>query len=193
MDLPSISAGMKLLAEQINKITREVRSNAITAVTGGTFQRTTGGTSIQVQPATGNAAAYKPNCYFEITDASTDQGLRIQISQHLLVPLLRWPEGMGKDYPPYRMDISQSSYVYMAFVYDPETLELLPDSSAITIELDDQLKANTENTFYYFLGLVTIEQVANETKITAIQNSCNMPQPNPCYLQWTSSSGGGGG
>ena len=43
---------MAIMAEHIQKLVQEIRSNAITSVIGGQFNRTRSGTSIQIDPTT---------------------------------------------------------------------------------------------------------------------------------------------
>ena len=50
MDLPNIEKGMRILAQDIDRITREVRASALTSIDGGTFTRSQAGTSITIEP-----------------------------------------------------------------------------------------------------------------------------------------------
>lgn len=54
MDLPGFSRGQQLTAADLNRLSAQIRASAITGVIGGSFQRTTGGTTIIVPQTEGS-------------------------------------------------------------------------------------------------------------------------------------------
>lgn len=166
-----------------NQLIDLVKSSLLTAVTGGTFLRGAGGTVINVAPSAGNASSEAGAVcqYFEVTDASDEAGLKVQVAQNLIAG--RWPDGMGLDFPPFKLDISGNSYIYAKITYNTTTLQILPDSDAITILQSNTLEANTEDSVYILLATVVTD--GSPLTITEITNVCSEPVPNPCNLAWS--------
>ncbi len=166
-----------------NQLIDLVKSSLLTAVTGGTFLRGAGGTVINVAPsASGASSEAGAVCqYFEVTDASDEAGLKVQVAQNLIAG--RWPDGMGLDFPPFKLDISGNSYIYAKVTYNTTTLQILPDSDAITVLQSGTLEANTEDSVYILLATVVTD--GSPLAITQITNVCSEPIPNPCNLAWS--------
>jgi hypothetical protein len=181
MDLPTIERGMAILAEHINKLSREIRSNAITSVEGGRFQRSTGGTSIQIDQGFWGRNSQAANCPFAVTDASTADEVKVEVKQGMINN--RWPEGMSIDGPPYYLTVSktQASYIYAVIVWDVTTMQIVSNDYGISIANFTDLKQNTADTEYILIATVTVQ----EEKIKTITNVCMQPVPDPCTLDWS--------
>lgn len=119
--------------------------------------------------------------YFAVTDASDDQGIKVQVAQNLIAG--RYPDGMGNGFPPFILELSQSSYIYAAIYWDITTLSIGSDSSAITILQSNDLLQNTGTMEYILIATVTIG--GSPEAITNIANVCTQPSPNPCTLDWS--------
>jgi hypothetical protein len=182
MDLPTIEKGMAILADQINRISREVRSNALTSVEGGRFQRSTGGTSIQIDNGFWSVAeAALINCPFGLTDASGNDDVKVEVKQGMINN--RWPEGMSIDGPPYYLTLSNQlpSYVYAVILWDTQTMQIKSEEWAISIADFTDLKENTDDTEYILIATVTVQ----DQKLRTITNVCTQPNPDPCTLDWS--------
>lgn len=182
MELPNIQRGMQILADHINAISREVRANAVTSFVGGKFQRTTGGTSLQIDPAylPVTSAANVP-CPFRLTDVSTDTEKKIQIEQRTVSTNtgFRWPDGMGPGFPPYVITITQTSYIYVKFAYVPNDVIVSPGSDGVTIAVEPELKSNEVNDEYVLIGIALINGDAMQ-----LTSQCENVTNNPCNLNW---------
>lgn len=184
MDLPNLQAGMAILADQINQISREVRSNAVTGFVGGKFQRSTGGTSLQVDPAyLASTLGSSAPCPFQIFNADTAELSRIRISQATVNTNTgaRWPDGMGPTSPPYEVTITDTKYVYVKITYVTNDVIVKPDADAITIAVESDLQENTVDDEYVLIGIVILN--GTNMKIT---NQCTAVTANPCNLKWSS-------
>jgi hypothetical protein len=181
MDLPNLQAGMAILADQINQISREVRSNAITAFNGGKFQRTTGGTSLSIDQGINPNSGGTVSCPFRITNASTDTTKKIRIAQNTVNVNTgaRWPQGMGPTNPPYEVTFTATSYVYIKLVYVTDDVIVKPDEDAITVAVETSLQTNTVDEEYVLIGIVAVDG----DKVT-ITNQCTAVTANPCNLAW---------
>ena len=159
MDLPNIEKGMRILAEDINRISREVRASALTSVIGGTFSRSQAGTSIAINsPYTWEGGGATVNCPFKVTDATEGTTKQILVQQSTVnTPSARWPLGMGVGYPDFKLLITASSYIYVKLTY---------------VENDEE---------YILLAVVAFES----GQITTITNSCMNVTANPCNLKWS--------
>lgn len=120
-------------------------------------------------------------CYFRVTDASVDTTLKVQVAQWQIAG--RWPDGMGLDFPPFLLEIAGSCYIYAKISYNTTTLQILPDSTAITILQSDTVLQNTTEDIYILIATVVVG--GSPQAITSITNACTVPQPNPCNLAWT--------
>ena len=171
---------MRILAEHINRIMSEVRSNAITSVTGGTFQRTTSGTSIQIPQqfgGGGGGAAPVADCVFKITDATEGETVQIEVGFGTIN--YRIPDGMILG-TPYLLPVTDSGFVYAVLVFDPLTLVISTDPGSVTLTYETTQQANTATVQYILLGTVAVTDGA----ISAVYSVCTQPSGNPCALAW---------
>lgn len=179
MDLPALEAGMAILASQINNISREVRSNAITAVTGGNFVRSTGGTSITIDPGTQGDATLP--CPFKVTGGQ--EPLDINIAFGRLQPSQTIPSGMGygppPSYTPYgvTLSVTEDSFIYMRSEFDETYITL----KKIEFVVETEMQSNTTTMVYSLQAIVRIE----DGFITSIDNTCQNADPSNCYLDWS--------
>ena len=172
---------MKILAEHLNKISVEVRANAITAVQGGTFQRTNSGTSIQIpQTFSGGGTTVAPDtCVFRITNASTEEATQVEVAFGTING--RVPDGMILG-TPYILAVSDSGYIYAGVTYDPNTLEMDESASSVFLEFSTTIKPQETTVVRALLGVITMSGGA----ITDIHSICAQPVTNPCSLAYTS-------
>ena len=181
--IPYQQRGTPVSPSAFNQLIDAVKSALLTSVTGGTFVRTAGGTTINIsQVPGGSGGTTGPVCqYFEVTDASEGAALKVKVAQNQIAN--RWPDGMGLDFPPFKLDISGSSYIYAKITYDTTTLTILPDSDAITVLQSTEIQTNTTEDVYILLATVIVD--GSPAAITQITNVCSQPVPNPCNLAWT--------
>ena len=182
--IPYQQRGVPISPSAFNQRVDLVRSSLLTAVTGGTFIRTPSGTSINIAQATGGSSSddQKPSCaYFEVTDVSDESGLKVEVAQNLIAG--RWPDGMGLDFPPFILEISGNAYIYAKVTYNTTTLQILPESDAITVLQAADLQPNTEDSVYILLATVVTD--GTPLAISEITNVCSEPIPNPCNLAWS--------
>lgn len=176
--------GQSISPSAFNALIDMVRSSQLIGIVGGTFQRGLAGTTINVAPQTSGASGAQqttPCQYFEVTDASEGTTLKVQVAQNLIAG--RWPDGMGLDFPPFKLEISGNCYIYAAIAYNTTTLQILPESDAITILQSGDLLPNTTDTIYILIA--TVVTGGSPLAITKITNVCSQPVPNPCNLAWT--------
>lgn len=182
--IPYQQRGTPVSPSAFNQLIDLVKSSLVTAVTGGTFLRSAGGTTINVASSAGGASGEAAGAvcqYFEVTDASDEAGLKVQVAQNLIAG--RWPDGMGLDFPPFKLDISGNSYIYAKVTYNTTTLMINPESDAITILQSGTLQENTADSVYILLATVVTD--GTPLAITQITNVCSQPVPNPCNLAWS--------
>ena len=182
MNLPDVQRGMAILAEHIQRLNAAIRQVRLRPGAGYMVKESNGGTSIAFGPqmlaGTGGGIVCQ---YFEVTDVSEDTALKVQVAQSLIVG--RYPDGMGIDFPPFKLDISGNSYIYACIYWDIENLVIGSESDAITILQSSDLLQNTD-TLQYIL-LATVETGGDPLAITTITNVCTQPVPNPCLLDWS--------
>jgi hypothetical protein len=179
MDLPDVKAGMAILAEHIQRLNAAIKQVRLRPGVGYLLKESSGGTSIvitrpQSAAGTGGGGSTIP-CPFEVTDASDEDGLKVQVAWGLIWQ--RLPTGMFPDNdPPLVMDVSENCYVYSKIVFDTNTL--LP--TGVSFSIETALMENTDTTQYNLIAtvLVTTEPEA----ITEIRNVCQQPFPSPCSL-----------
>lgn len=185
MDLPQLEAGMAILAEQINKISREVRSNALSSVIGGSFVRAPGGTNVTInrQPM-GSSGGGVGVCPFRVTDASIGTTLKVQVQTGtVLTPTgARYPDGMSIEEPPFYLEISETCFIYCKISYIENTVTVMVESTGITLLQSATALPNTVDDEYVLLATLVVnpETVA----ITQISNVCLPVAANPCNLNW---------
>lgn len=173
---------MAILADHIQRINAAIRQARIRPGVGYQIRETSGGVSLLIRPGTSGGGGGGAVCqYFEVTDASEGTALKVQVAQNLING--RWPDGMGLDFPPFKLDISGNSYIYAKVTYNTTTLQILPDSDAITVLQSGSLEANTEDSVYILLATVVTD--GSPLAITEITNVCSQPVPNPCNLAWS--------
>lgn len=183
MDLPNIEKGMRILAEDINRISREVRASAITSFVGGRFTRSQAGTSISVDPGyIWDSNGSSEHCPFKVTNATQGTTRQILIQQSTVnTPNARWPLGMGVGYPDFKLLITESSYIYVKLTYVENDVIVVPEDYGVMIAKETTLKQNTVNEEYILLAVVAF----NGGQITTITNSCMNVTANPCNLKWS--------
>jgi len=183
MDLPNIEKGMRILAEDINRISREVRASAVTSVIGGRYTRSQAGTSIVIDPTyifDGGGGTSAP-CPFGATNASVGSIKKIELAQNTVnTPNARWPLGMGAGYGPYYITITETTYIYIKLLYVYDDVIVDPNGYGVTIGVFTELQENTVDEEYILVSIV--EFVGGE--ITKITNSCANVTANPCNLKW---------
>lgn len=180
MDLPFIERGMRILADHINRLSAEIRSNAITAVTGGRFQRTASGTSLQIDKGffgAGGGVTPVTTCVFQITDATAGETVQIEVAYGTIND--RVPDGMVLG-TPYLLPVTDSGFVYAVLVFDPLTLVISTDPGSVTLTFETTQQANTATVQYILLGTVAVTDGA----ISAVYSVCTQPSGNPCALAW---------
>jgi len=180
MDLPAFRRGLELVSADLNKLSNAVRAASVTSVIGGSFNRTPGGTTIVINDQVrggGSGGGSTIPCPFQVSDASDENGLKVQIAWGLIWQKL--PTGMFPDNdPPLKMDVSETCYVYSKIVFN--TNSLLPESVSFSVETE--LKENTSSTQYNLIASVFVDTEAEDPVITGIRNVCVQPFPSPCSL-----------
>lgn len=179
MDLPDVKAGMAILAEHIQRLNAAIKQVRLRPGVGYLLKESSGGTSIVITPpqraSTGGGGGSTIPCPFEVTDASDEQGLKVQIAWGLIWQ--RLPTGMFPDNdPPLVMDVSANCFVYSKIIFDTDTL--LP--TGISFSVENNLMENTDTTQYNLIATVIVDTEAEA--ITAIRNVCQQPFPSPCSL-----------
>lgn len=181
MNLPDVQRGMAILADHIQRINAAIRQARIRPGVGYQIRETSGGVSLLIRPGTSGGGGGTVCQYFEVTDASDEAGLKVQVAQNLI--LGRWPDGMGLDFPPFILEISNNSYIYAKVTYNTTTLQINPESDAITILQSGTLQENTADSVYILIATVVTD--GTPLAITEITNVCSEPVPNPCNLAWS--------
>ena len=182
MNLPDVQRGMAILADHIQRINAAVRQSRLRPGVGYLLKESSGGTSLVIDRGTVAGGGGGTVCqYFEVTDASVGIDLKVQVAQNLIAG--RWPDGMGLDFPPFILEISGNSYIYAKITYNTTTLEILPESTAITILQSGNIEPNTADSVYILLATVVTD--GDPLAITEISNVCAQPVPSPCNLAWT--------
>ena len=182
MDLPNIEKGMRILAEDINRISREVRASAVTSFVGGRFTRSQAGTSLSLDPQyVWDGGGTSAPCPFGATKEVVGGYDFVRINQNTVAtPNARWPVGMGPGYSPYYIRITETTYIYVLIEYVENDVIVDPNSTAISIFPSPNLMENTTNTEYVLVSVVAFAAGA----ITDITNTCANVTANPCNLKW---------
>ena len=177
---PYQQRGQPISPTDFNSLIDEVKSNKLTSLVGGNFNRSVGGTAITVFSTAsggGGGGASASNCPFQVQDVSKDNTLKVEIAWGLIWNML--PTGMFPDNkPPLRMDVTKNCYVYSKVVFNTNTL--LP--SAISFSIEEDLVPNTSSTQYNLIAVVTVDEDADPKVISSIRNICQQPFPSPCSL-----------
>ena len=194
MDIPDFRRGEQLTARKLNQLGNEIRLARLLSGPGYTLTQTPGGTVLNIQPqftVGGGGTAPAAVCPFEVTDVSEPGGggqltLKVEIAYGLVQN--RIPDGMVLG-TPYILEGVQDSnfYVYCVLEYDPATLQLRPESNAISFMVDQDLLPNGETTEYVVVAIVQVETTggpADGPYIKEIQSTCQPIVPNPCSLAW---------
>ena len=178
MDLPDVQRGIAILAEHVQRINSAIRQVRLRSGVGYVVRETAGGTSLLIQPGMlgGSAAAALP-CPFECTDASDEEGLKVQVAWGLIWQML--PTGMFPDNdPPLKLTVTANCYIYSKITFDANTL--LP--TAISFEVETELASNTATEQYNLIASVFVDTSTDPATITEIRNVCQQPFPSPCAL-----------
>lgn len=183
---PYQQRGQPISPSAFNALIDEVKSNRLTALVGGNFNRSLGGTSINIfsGSAGGSGAGGGSGipCPFECTDVSDEEGLKVQIAWGLIWQML--PTGMFPDNdPPLKLTITETCYIYSKIIFNTDTL--LP--SSVSFSAESELKENSSTTQYNLIAKVFVDAEAEPKFIKSISNICSQPFPSPCSLAPTSS------
>jgi len=178
---PPQQRGQPISPSAFNALMDEVRSNQITSIKGGSFNRSIGGTSININSGTfggggGTGGASVP-CPFQCSDKSTEDELRVQISWGLIYNML--PTGMvPNNDPPFHLVVSETCFIYSEIVFNPNTL--MP--TEVNFSAKTEVTPNSSTTQYNLIAVVTIDEDVEPKVIKNINNICQQPYPNPCSL-----------
>lgn len=182
--------GVPVSPAAFNSLVDVVRSSLLNSINGGTFQRSIGGTNINITAqATGSGSAQTDiQCPFKVSDASKVENeilvLKIEISQNPIVgtiteelPAGRYPQGMSSDpnAEPYKVTLIQEAgveYVYVNLLVD-QFDQILPGEEAITVGTEIELLSGN-STYQRFLVAMVEKEVDSENKpfISKITNAC---------------------
>jgi hypothetical protein len=194
---PYQQRGQPISPSAFNALIDMVRSAQITGIVGGTFQRSIGGTTINVAPQSSGSSATSADapCPFSVADASEMDGetlvLKVVIGQDPILgtisedfPEGRYPDGMSgaPDAPPYVVTIAQEEgveYVYVNVQVDQRNAILTP-STAITVSVESTFTQGS-STYQKFLVAI-IEKVLDEESnpyISQITNVCPIVYQRP--------------
>jgi hypothetical protein len=178
MTPPYQQRGQPVSPTAFNQLIDLAKSAQITAVMGGTFQRSIGGTSInlpQQSALTGGGSSIA--CPFEVTNASDANGMKVQIAWGLIWQQL--PTGMFPDNdPPLKMSVTTDCYVYSKITFNTDTL--IP--SAVGFSIESELAKNSSTVQYNLIARVFVDTDMQPPTITQILNVCQQPFPSPCSL-----------
>jgi hypothetical protein len=189
MDLPNIEAGMRVLAEHINRISREVRANAITAFRGGTFQRTGSGTvlSTSSQFWGGGGGGTTADCSFRVTDVSetTNEGviMKLNVACEAVMPEMIWPPNTGPEAPDHVIQLGELEagwYCVWLAVDVEQQNKILTGDSGIYFGYTPYWPAETSVRQRFPLAGVTISLDAeSKAYISNIENYCPLVAVKP--------------
>lgn len=178
MDLPDVQRGMAILAEHITRINAAIRQIRIRPGVGYLVRESNGGTSLLINRGTsggGGGGSIIP-CPFEVTDATEETTLKVQIKWGLIWQIL--PTGMQpNDDPPLKLTITETCYIYSRITFDTNTL--LP--TEVDFVAETTLQTNTSAVQYNLIAVVTVTEGETPT-IGNITNICQQPFPSPCSL-----------
>jgi hypothetical protein len=177
---PPQQRGQPISPNAFNALMDEVRSNQITSIKGGTFNRSIGGTSININSGTfggQGAGSSQISCPFKVTDVSVGEDLKVQVAWGLVWNML--PTGMSPtDDPKFKLDVSETCYIYIQIVFNTSTLIV----NEVLISVETELKTNTSTTQYNLIAVVKIDPDADPKVIDSIKSICVQPFPSPCSL-----------
>jgi hypothetical protein len=177
---PYQQRGQPISPSAFNALIDEVKSNQISSIVGGNFNRTIGGTSINIPSGNagggGQSGGSEIPCPFECSDVSDEEELKIEIDWGLIWQML--PTGMFPDNDPtLKLTIAGNRFIYSRITFNTDTL--LP--TAVDFSAESELKTNTSTVQYNLIAVVLVS--TNEPKtITKITNICQQPFPSPCAL-----------
>jgi len=158
-----------------------VKSAQITSIVGGTFQRSIGGTSINILSgpvgSSGGSSGSSIPCPFQCSDASTDNTLKVQIAWGLIYQML--PSGMIPDNdPPLKLTVTDSCYIYSKITFNTDSLQV----TGVEFSVETEIKSNTDAIQYNLIAVVIVDSTGQSPVISSLQNICQQPYPNPCSL-----------
>ena len=179
MNLPDFKTGNPILAEDLQRVSAAIKQARLRPGTGYYLRESNAGTTIcfpQGMLGGSNGGATLP-CPFQVSDATDEDGMKVQIAWGLIWQML--PTGMQPDNdPPLKMTITATGYVYSKIVFNKDTL--IPTSVSFSIETE--IKSNSDTTQYNLIAIVTVNTTTQPASITGIQNICIQPFPSPCSL-----------
>jgi hypothetical protein len=182
---PYQQRGIPVSPSAFNALIDEVRSSQLTAITGGTFQRSISGTNINILSTVSGGGSSSPLdtplCYFKVTDASEGTTLKVEVQQDQIAG--RYPDGMGLGFPAFKLTISGNCYIYAKVLFDTTTLQIDAGSEAITVLQSNELQENTDSEQYILIATVLTK--TGPARIDTITNICAQPVPNACALAWS--------
>lgn len=177
---PYQQRGQPISPTAFNQLIDEVKSNQVTSIVGGTFNRSIGGTSINLFSGTAGGSGGASGggaCPFQVTNASEDTTLKVQIAWGLIWNML--PTGMLPDNdPPLKLTVTETCYIYSKILFNTTTLLV----SEVSFSVETDLKTNTSNTQFNLIAVVTVDEDADPKVIKGIKNICQQPFPSPCSL-----------
>lgn len=178
MNLPDFKTGNPILAEDLQRVSAAIKQARLRPGTGYYLRESNAGTTICFpQEMLGGSGGATLPCPFAVTDATTEQVLKIEIAWGLIWQML--PTGMfPNNTPPLRMTITDTCYVYSKITFNKDTL--LP--TAVSFSTENTIKSNTDTDQYNLIAIVTTSGTGETKKISNIQNICIQPFPSPCSL-----------
>jgi hypothetical protein len=179
MTPPYAQRGQPISPSAFNALIDMVKSSQLTSVVGGTFSRSIGGTTLTIgQQSSGGGRTSGSKCWFQLSDASEGNELKIEIAQDQIAG--RYPQGMGLGFAPYKITITANTYFYISVKYNTTTLEIDTADDAIQIVDSTQLEVNTTEKIFILIGTAVVKNNA----INKVESICDQPIPSPCYLAW---------
>lgn len=185
MDLPVFRRGLELVSSQLNKLSDSIRASSITAVIGGTFTRTPGGTTLTINQ-TGNVGggnAAPTECPFKVTDASiwNEAGtevteLRILIANSQLAGV--YPVGMDAETtyyitldPNINFSAAGICYLYLRAIVNDDGF-ISAEENSLTFEVSNQYIPSGQHIQLIPVATIEIIKAAPQKGIQKIGNRC---------------------
>lgn len=195
--IPYQQRGTPISPAAFNALVDMVKSSMLTGVTGGSFARTSGGTTINVglQGSNSSGAGTGVSCPFEVTNASKKEGetliLKVAVAQDPVLgtiseeyPNGRYPTGMSNDpkAPPFVLELIQEpgiEYVYVNIQVDQRNA-ILAQENAVTISVESIFTQG--NSTYQKILVAIIEKTLDKDdnpQINEITNVCPIVYQRP--------------
>jgi hypothetical protein len=134
-----------------------------------------------VEPDTLPLGGSGGTCPFKLTDASDDEGLKVQVAWGMIGGLL--PTGMFPDNnPPLIMPVEPPEYVYAHCTYAPADPGGYMQLKSVDFVLDSDPKPATTTEVWYPVGHVSANEAHTALNIT---NVCTPVTTSVCDLAWS--------